>query len=159
VVHVAPADLDDPRDRDAVLEMTRDYARDPMGDARDLSAASQGRLIAGLRGHPTTLVFLAWDDTRPVGIATCFLGFSTFEARPLVNVHDLHVVRAYRRRGIGRLLLEAVEARARELGCCRLTLEVQERNRVALGLYERFGFVGGQYAPEAGAVLFRVKKL
>ena len=159
MIRVVRADLDDPRHQDAILEMTRAYARDPMGDERDLSADSQQRLIGGLRGHPTTLVFLAFDGARPVGIATCFLGFSTFAARPLVNVHDLHVVPEFRRRGIGRRLLEAVETRARELGCCRLTLEVQERNRVALELYARFGFVAGQYAPDAGPVLFRVKKL
>ena len=57
------------------------------------------------------------------------------------------------------MLLEAVEKEARGLGCCKLTLEVQENNHAALALYGSFGFVGGQYEPEAGAVLFRQKKL
>jgi ribosomal protein S18 acetylase RimI-like enzyme len=57
------------------------------------------------------------------------------------------------------LLLEAVEGEARRLGCCKLTLEVQENNRAALALYGSFGFASGQYEPEAGAVLFREKKL
>jgi len=57
------------------------------------------------------------------------------------------------------LLLDAVEKEARGLGCCKLTLEVQENNHAALALYKSFGFVSGQYEPEAGTVFFRVKKL
>jgi ribosomal protein S18 acetylase RimI-like enzyme len=131
-----------------------------MGNGRDLPDSVQSVLIDRLRAHPTTLIFLALsDDSNPVGILTCFMGFSTFAGRPLLNIHDLHVVQAYRRRGIARSLLEAVEKRARELGCSKLTLEVQENNRTALALYGAFGFVNGQYEPQAGAVLFREKKL
>ena len=158
-IRIVRADLDDTRHQAAVLEMTRAYARDPMGNGRDLSEDVQKTLVDGLRQHPTAVVFLALHQDETVGIATCFVGFSTFAARPLVNIHDLHVAKDYRRRGIARLLLEAVETEARALGCCKLTLEVQEKNRTAQALYESFGFIGGQYQPEAGTVLFRQKKL
>ncbi len=158
-VNVVEADLADARHQAAVLELTRAYARDPMGNGRDLSESVRGTLIERLRDHPTTLVFLAFEGARPVGIATCFRGFSTFAARPLVNIHDLHVLEAYQRRGIGRRLLEAVENRARRLDCCKLTLEVQEKNHRALALYQGFGFASGQYQPEAGGSLFREKRL
>lgn len=158
-IEIIQADLDDPSHGAAVLAMTRDYARDPMGNGSDLPDQVQLVLVDRLRAHPTSLVFLAFVDDRPVGIATCFLGFSTFVAQPLVNIHDLHVVADYRRRGVGRRLLEAVEDKARELGCCRLTLETQESNHVALALYHGFGFESGQYEPAAGVVIFRQKKL
>lgn len=158
-VRILQADLDDPAHAAAVLAMTRDYARDPMGDGADLPAERQAVLVERLRAHPTTLVFLAFAGDEPVAIATCFVGFSTFAARPLVNIHDVHVTAAYRRRGVGRALLAAVEAKARELGCCKLTLEVQENNHVARALYRSLGFGGGQYEEAAGAVLFRQKKL
>ena len=156
---IIEADLNDARHAAAVLAMTRAYARDPMGNGRDLPDDIRRVLIDGLQAHPTTLIFLALSENRPIGIVTCFVGFSTFAGRPLVNIHDLHVEGEYRRRGIGRLLLEAVEQRARDLGCCKLTLEVQENNHAALGLYGSFGFANGQYEPEAGTVLFREKKL
>jgi ribosomal protein S18 acetylase RimI-like enzyme len=156
---IVRADLDDPRHQAAVLAMTRAYARDPMGNGRDLPADIEHSLVVGLRAHPTTLIFLAYRDDGPVGIVTCFVGFSTFAARPLINIHDLHVAPEHRGHGLGRALLEAVEAEARRLGCCKLTLEVQENNATALALYRRFGFVGGEYEPSAGAVLFRVKSL
>jgi ribosomal protein S18 acetylase RimI-like enzyme len=73
-------------------------------------------------------------------VAVCFLGFSTFAARPLLNVHDLAVLPECRGKGVGRALLEAAEARARAHGCCKLTLEVQDSNQRARGLYASFGF-------------------
>jgi ribosomal protein S18 acetylase RimI-like enzyme len=158
-VQIVRADRDDPRHQDAVLAMTRAYARDSMGNGRDLPVEIQQALVPGLRAHPTTLIFLAYRGDEAVGIVTGFVGFSTFAARPLINIHDLHVAKDHRGHGLGRSLLEAVETEARRLGCCKLTLEVQENNATALALYRRFGFVGGQYEPAAGAVLFREKKL
>jgi ribosomal protein S18 acetylase RimI-like enzyme/catechol 2,3-dioxygenase-like lactoylglutathione lyase family enzyme len=158
-LRVVEANLDDAHDRAAVLELTRSYARDPMGNGSDLPEQVRKTLIDGLRAHPSTLIFLALDHDRPVGIATCFIGFSTFAARALVNIHDLHVLPEHQRRGVARRLLEAVETRARELDCCKLTLEVQENNHRALTLYQSFGFGSGQYQPEAGGVLFRQKRI
>ena len=103
-MRVVPVDLDDPEHQAAVLAMTRAYARDPMGNGRDLPAEIQQALVPGLRAHPTTLIFLAYRGDEAVGIVTCFVGFSTFAARPLINIHDLHVAKDHRGRGIARSL-------------------------------------------------------
>jgi ribosomal protein S18 acetylase RimI-like enzyme len=149
-VTVIEADLNDPEHQTAILQLINAYARDPMGDGRDLPAAVRERLIPGLRRHPTALVFLAFDEATAVGVAVCFVGFSTFAARPLINIHDLAVIPDHRGRGIGRLLLAQVEAKGRELGCCKLTLEVRDDNHRAQQLYQRFGF--GDTPSELGAV-------
>jgi [ribosomal protein S18]-alanine N-acetyltransferase len=44
-------------------------------------------------------------------------------------------------RGLGRLLLSELEARARARGAAHVILEVRADNDAALGLYERSGFV------------------
>jgi GNAT superfamily N-acetyltransferase len=137
---IIEADLALPEHQWAVMELTAAYARDPMGNGGPLEAEVMERLIAGLRSYPTTRIFLAWEQQKPIGIATCFLGFSTFAARPLINIHDLAVLPEYRGRGVGRRLLEAVESNARQWGCCKITLEVLHRNHAARGLYERAGF-------------------
>jgi hypothetical protein len=80
-VTVIEADLNDCRHQTAILQLINAYARDPMGDGRDLPATVRDRLISGLRQHPTALVLLAFDDATPVGVAVCFVGFSTFAAR------------------------------------------------------------------------------
>jgi len=158
-LRVVPADLDRPEHQAAVLAMVDAYSRDPMGDGAPLAPEVRDRLIPGLRRHPTTLVFLAYDADAPVGVAVCFLGFSTFSAKPLVNLHDVCVVPSHRGRGVGRRLLEAVEARARELGCCKLTLEVLDQNHRALQTYTAAGFKRYSLQPGAGEAIFLAKPL
>jgi ribosomal protein S18 acetylase RimI-like enzyme len=75
-------------------------------------------------------------------MAVCFIGFSTFAARPLLNIHDFAVAGAFRGQRVGARLLEHIEQKARELGCCKLTLEVKDDNHAARRLYKRFGFGG-----------------
>ena len=123
-----------------------------------LSADVRARLLPGLRAHPTTLVLLAFDGSRPTGLAIGFYGFSSFVARPLLNIHDLAVIPAERGNGVGRALLSAAEAAARAYGCCKLTLEVQDDNLPARTLYERFGFRDVKYG-DSGPTRFLAKPL
>ena len=153
------ADLDRPDHQAAVVSLVDAYSRDPMGDGAPLAADVRERLIPGLRQHPTTLVFLAYAGGEPVGVAVCFLGFSTFAARPLLNVHDLAILPSHRGRGVGRGLLATVEARARELGCCKLTLEVLDKNGRALRTYTAAGFKRYSLQPGAGEAIFLTKRL
>jgi len=157
-IRVVAADLADPTQQRAIVALTDAYASDPMGDGAHLPDEVRGRLIAGLRQHPTTVIFLAYAGEEAVGLATCFLGFSTFAARPLLNVHDLVVLPAYRGRGVGRALLETIERKAMALGCCKLTLEVTEQNHAARRVYERAGFHQAVYG-EGGGLLAYAKTL
>ena len=137
---IADANYTDPVHARGIVDVLDSYARDPKGGSQPLRPDVRARLVPALREHPTALVLLALADSGPIGVAVCFLGFSTFEARPLVNVHDLAVLPEHRGRGVGRALLAGVEQRARARGCGKLTLEVQDDNEPARRLYERFGF-------------------
>ena len=148
-LRIHQANLADARDAGSIVDILNSYASDPKGGGRPLPADVKGRLIGVLRDHPTTLVLLAATDGEPVGVAVCFFGVSTFRARPLVNIHDLAVLPAYRGRGVGRALLGAVEEHARRRGCCKLTLEVQDDNAPARTLYQRFGFDDVVYGDSA----------
>jgi len=139
-----------------VLALTAAYARDPMGKGSALAQEALDRLIDGLKRHPTTLIFLAYLQGQAAGIATCFLGFSTFFARPLLNIHDFAILPQYRGRGLGRHLLRAVEAKALELGCCKITLEVQEKNVRARRVYERAGFAQALLRQDPGGTCPRL---
>jgi GNAT superfamily N-acetyltransferase len=105
------------------------------------------------------LIFLAFDSDQPIGAAVCFIGFSSFAAKPLINIHDFVVLPTSRGKGIGRRLLEAVEAKARELGCCKLTLEVMDKNHQAVRMYQAAGFERYALQEEAGAAIFMSKPL
>jgi ribosomal protein S18 acetylase RimI-like enzyme len=137
---IRDVDFSDPIHAQAIVDLIDAYASDPVGGGQPLPAQVRSRLVPGLQAHPSARVWLAFDDEVPIGIVVCFFGFSTFRARPLLNVHDLAVLPAMRGKGAGRALLREAERHAREGGCCKLTLEVQEDNARARGLYESFGF-------------------
>jgi GNAT superfamily N-acetyltransferase len=139
-VTIVDADLSRPEHQNALVTMLDAYMRYPMEGGMPPSEQVKRDLVPGLRAHPACHVYLAYHDGVPVGFSICFLGFSTFLARPLLNIHDIFVDLSVRGRGIGAMLLERIEARARELNCCRITLEVREDNRVARGLYRKVGF-------------------
>ena len=157
-VQIVEADLDRTDHQQDVVALTNAYALDPMGGGAALAPDKLDRLIEGLRAHPTTVILLAYDGERAVGIATCFLGYSTFDAKPLLNVHDLAVLPDLRGRRVGARLLEAVERKARALGCGRITLEVGDENARAKRLYELAGFAQPS-SGAAGSLLFYMKSL
>ena len=158
-IQIVEADLRLPEHQEAVLAMVDAYSRDAMGEAKPLDPDAWARLIPGLLKHPTTLIFLALEGARPVGAAVCFIGFATFAAKPLINIHDFVVLPACRGKGVGRRLLDAVEGKARELGCCKLTLEVMDNNHQALRMYQAAGFVRYALQKEAGTAIFMSKPL
>ena len=126
------------------LELLDAYARDPMGAAQPLDGAVRSRLARDLPGHPTAHGLFAEHGGRAVGFATCFIGYSTFRAQPLLNIHDIAVLPQWRGKGIADALLAGIEAHARALGCCRITLEVRDDNPRAQRVYARSGFIPAQ---------------
>jgi ribosomal protein S18 acetylase RimI-like enzyme len=157
-IAVREARLDDSTDATAVVDVLDSYASDPRGGSTPLTAGVREQLVPALRAHPTTLVLLAFDDGQALGLCVGFWGLSSFRARPLLNIHDLAVRPGHRGQGIGRALLTAAEALARQRGCCKLTLEVQEDNLPARQLYERFGFGDVRYG-DSGPTRFLGKPL
>jgi ribosomal protein S18 acetylase RimI-like enzyme len=159
VLRIVKADYRDADQRRAIPQLLDAYAKDLLGFRKPLAEAVLAKLVDGLAGFPTALVLLAQYDGAYVGMAICFLGFSTFRAQPLLNIHDFMVLRAYRRRGIGKALLAAVEAAALERGCCKITLEVQMKNEAARRIYQAYGFKASFLDPEAGEQLSLTKTL
>ncbi len=153
----------DAADCAALLKLMDVYASDPMGGGAPLPVEVKERLCPDLSSNPGAISFIAWYDepapSEAIGLINCFLGYSTFKARPLLNIHDIVVLPEYRRQGIGQALLAAAEAEARERGCCKLTLEILSGNTRAMASYERFGFEPYTLDPKAGRASFMHKWL
>jgi len=152
-------DFADPHHCDHFLELMDIYARDPMGGGQPLPEAIRSELIQQLARRPQWYSILAYHEGHPVALANCLEGFSTFAARPLLNIHDVVVAPRVRGHGVACQLLARVEQLARQLGCCKVTLEVLEGNRSARRTYEKSGFAGYQLDPRMGQALFWEKKL
>jgi ribosomal protein S18 acetylase RimI-like enzyme len=157
-MRIIDADLNDPVHREAVVALTDAYARMPIGGGKPLGEDVRARLADGLR-ECGAVVFLAEVDERFVGIITCVKSYSSFAARPVLNVHDLAVLAGFWGRGIGDALLAAMEARARATGCVKVTLEVRADNAAGRKLYARRGYAGAEFEAQAGATLFCTKVL
>lgn len=149
-IEIKAVDYRDPADQAALLSLLDMYACDPMGGGQALSPAVKRELCDRLAGFTGAVSFLALVDDKAVGLLNAFLGFSTFKARPLMNVHDIAVLADWRGQGVGQALLQAIEAHAQALGCCKLTLEVLSGNAPALRTYRAFGFEDYALDPDAG---------
>lgn len=152
------ADYSDARDAADVVALLDAYARDPMGGGSPLADDVKARLAGDLAANPHAFSLLARLDGRTVGLANCFMGYSTFAAAPLVNIHDLAVLPGYRDKGIGRALMTAVEAEALKRGASKVTLEVLSGNP-AKRLYAALGYGDYQLDPATGHALFWQKRL
>jgi ribosomal protein S18 acetylase RimI-like enzyme len=116
------------------------YIADPMGGGTPLTPLSQLKLVDGLANHPACFVlFILFEDTI-VGMATCFINFSTFKSKPYINIHDVIINTQHRGKGFGKSLLNRIESIARERKYCKITLEVREDNYTAQSLYSELGF-------------------
>lgn len=130
-----------------LLFMLNAYSMDPMANKKPLSDEILNELKKNLPHVVGAISFLAYlnnDQSNPVGLINCFSSYSTFRARPLLNIHDIIVLPEHRGKNIGNTLIETVAAKAKELGFCKLSLEVRTDNP-AERLYRRLGFNNGNH--------------
>lgn len=167
---VRAVDYANPRDAVALVDLLDGYARDVAGGGKPLEARVKQGLAQALRQRqPQAFSVMAWvleERVTPaphagvaVGLINCFEGFSTFACKPLVNVHDVVVVPAWRGHRIAQRMLQEVETLARRRGACKLTLEVLSGNRAAIQAYEREGFAAYALDPRMGSAQFFQKLL
>jgi ribosomal protein S18 acetylase RimI-like enzyme len=125
---------------EAVAELINHYISDPMGGGKRLALRDQLHLLQGLADHPSSFVLLARNEGQIIGMATCFINFSTFKVKPYLNIHDIVVKKEFRGQGIGRKLLQKCTDISTERNYCKITLEVRDDNANAKHLYQSLGF-------------------
>ena len=158
-IYIQQVDYHNPVQGQDLILLLSDYALDPMGGGQPLDQKVKHCLLAELSKLPYAISFLAYVDGKAVGLLNGFEGFSTFRAKPLLNIHDLVVDSGYRGKGIGAQLLHRAEAYGRERGFSKLTLEVLSGNHLAKGLYQKMGFDGYQLQADTGSAEFWQKNL
>ncbi len=158
-LRIEPTCLTNPHHAAAFIYLMNHYASDPFGGGKPLPESVLSELPGRLKDHPCFVSFIAFIVDEPVALINCFEGFSTFAARPLLNVHDIVVHRDHRKKRIGSALLSAAGQAARKRNCCKLTLEVLANNVDAISAYKQAGFSFYELTPTTGRALFMHKDL
>lgn len=135
------------------------YAKDPMGGAEALSEYVKENVAYELSKIPHSISIICYVDEKPAGLITSFENFSTFKCKPLINIHDIMVDAKFRGLGISQKMLSKIEEIAKQRGCCKITLEVLDGNKVAKNAYEKFGFEAYELDPKIGKALFWTKNI
>jgi GNAT superfamily N-acetyltransferase len=152
-------DYQNPEQGAHLIRLLDHYAQDEMGGGQSLPDSVKQTLVSNLAKLPHAITLLAYDGDEVVGLVNAFEGFSTFANEPLINIHDVVVVKPRRGEGIARQMLAVIEEIAKARGCCKLTLEVLSGNEAAKASYRRCGFSDYSLGEGKGAALFWQKKL
>jgi ribosomal protein S18 acetylase RimI-like enzyme len=101
----------------------------------------QRRALRMILAEPSRArLYVARAGSQVVGMAALHFTVSTAEGGMAAWLEDCVVHPDYRRRGIGKALLEHVLAQARSAGATRVTLLTDGDNARAQSLYRRLGF-------------------
>jgi ribosomal protein S18 acetylase RimI-like enzyme len=144
-------------DADAVASLIAGF-RDWWGNERPADADIRAT-VARLIPDPATDYLLAAPDggREPAGVCQLRYRLSVWTGVDDCWLEDLYVTDGARRSGLGRALVDAALGRARERGCKRIELDVNEENLDAIAFYVSLGFTTEPKPP--GRTLFVARKL
>ena len=101
-----------------------------------------------LSDDSTDFLLGSLDGEAASGVVALRYRFSLWQDALDCCLEDLYVEERARRYGLGEQLARAALERARERGCRRIELDVNEANAPALHLYEKLSF--SAFSPELG---------
>jgi ribosomal protein S18 acetylase RimI-like enzyme len=144
-----------PDDAAAIARLLHDFNAEfgePTPGVEALTGYARQLLAAG-----EMTVLLAGEG--PDGISLIRFRNSVWTGGPEAHLQELYVVPALRGRGIGRALLEATMAAAREAGASGIDLNTGATDTAARALYESCGFTNREGAPDGPSMLFYERDL
>ena len=125
---------------DQLIRLLDAYMQDEMGNSAPMPADLAPEILNGLKNYSGYLGFFALADGEFAALANCNNNYSTFKAKPLINIHDFVVHPDFRGNGVGRFLLDSIAEYGKENGYCRINLEVRNDNVKAQKLYAKAGY-------------------
>jgi len=109
--------------------------------------------VARVLADPNSEFLIAGDP--PAGVCQLRYRYSIWTESDDCWLEDIFVEEHARGSGMGRALMDAAFVRARERGCGRMELDVNEANAAALALYEALGFEAWSDPPGGRNLLMR----
>jgi ribosomal protein S18 acetylase RimI-like enzyme len=144
-----------PEDAGDIARLLHDFNAEfdePTPGAEALSGYAERMLERG-----EMAVLLAGEG--PDAISLVRFRTSVWTGEPEAHLQELYVLPALRGRGIGRALLEATFALAREAGATGIDLNTGETDTAARALYESSGFTNREGGPDGPSMLYYEREL
>lgn len=120
----------------ALFDAYRQFYDQPADPTRALAFLSER-----LARHEAILLLAEDGQGRAVGLCQLYPSFCSVIAGPILVLYDLYVAPEARGAGVGRALMQAAHAEARQRGAWRMDLSTARDNLRAQTLYESEGWV------------------
>ncbi|HEY4778857.1 MAG TPA: GNAT family N-acetyltransferase [Solirubrobacterales bacterium] len=144
-----------PEDAGAIARLLHDFNSEydePTPGVAALTGYARGLLE---EGEMTVLL----GGSGPDAISLIRFRPSVWTGKPEAHLQELYVAPPLRGRGIGRALLEATMAAAREAGATGIDLNTGTTDTTARALYESCGFSNREGGPDGPSMLFYEREL
>jgi ribosomal protein S18 acetylase RimI-like enzyme len=145
----------DPRDDADIARLLHDFNTEFSDFTPGLAALRENAHEMLEAGEMTVLL----GGEGPDGLSLLRFRRSVWTGLPEAHLQELYVAPAQRGRGIGRALLEATLAQAREAGATWIDLGTSVADTAARALYESCGFTNLESQPDGPSMLFYEREL
>ncbi|MCR6642280.1 MAG: GNAT family N-acetyltransferase [Sporocytophaga sp.] len=145
------ANLSDNNQFEDFWMLLNEYANDIMGGGATLPIEKKEQLRIQLPEIKDSYILIAYIDGQPAGLANCFTGYSTFNAAPLLNIHDFVVQANFRNKGIAFAMLKQIEEYAREKNTANLLWKYLK------AIKEQYIYISPLVLPPMSLILLWVK--
>ncbi len=90
-------------------------------------------------------IFVATDKDRLVGFVSFSVRLVVRYPKSISEIDELYVLPEYRKRGVGKKLMDELEKKAKELDCYRIFIESHFDHKVAHKFYEALKYTNYGY--------------
>jgi GNAT superfamily N-acetyltransferase len=137
VITVSPAEL---RDTAAIAALLEDLGRFYGATESEPLDRRIGQINEAIfSSPPAAYALLARDGDQVAGLAAFSFLWPALGATRSLYLKELYVPEAYRRQGVGALLMRAIFETADTLGCSRVEWTTDARNTAAQAFYAKLG--------------------
>lgn len=123
-------------DCEAMLELVRElavYERAP----DEVTVSMEHFIESGFGDKPVWWAYVAEAEGKVIGFALYYVRYSTWKGQRMY-LEDILVTEAWRRRGVGRQLMDKLVAVAKEKGFIGITWQVLDWNEPAIDFYKTY---------------------
>ena len=89
---------------------------------------------------PNNFIYIAEENKQFVGFVSFSVRLAVRYPKPIAELDELYVLPEFRKKGVGKLLMNQIESKAKELNCYRIFIESHYSHKVAHQFYEKLEY-------------------